>query len=136
MDKNKAKAVMAAAGVTVPGGGLFDRREVARDHVMPAPYVVKANAEGSSVGVFIVREHANRPPQEVLEPSWTFGDLVMVELLHPRQGAGGGCDGRQGHDGYGNRYGTEFYDYDAKYAPGGSSHVVPADLPPMSLKKR
>src|SRR5579863_862862 len=38
MDKTKAKAVMAAAGVSVPGGGLFDRFEAARRHVMPPPY--------------------------------------------------------------------------------------------------
>ena len=67
MDKAKAKAVMAAAGVVVPGGGLYNRFEVARDHVMAPPYVVKANAEGSSVGVFIVREGENRPPQQVAE---------------------------------------------------------------------
>ncbi|HUO11219.1 MAG TPA: D-alanine--D-alanine ligase, partial [Caulobacteraceae bacterium] len=47
MDKTKAKAVMSAAGVPVPGGGLFDRFEAAREHVMDPPYVVKPNAEGS-----------------------------------------------------------------------------------------
>ena len=46
MDKDKSKAVLKAAGVVVPGGGLFDRREAAREHVMPPPYVVKPNAEG------------------------------------------------------------------------------------------
>src|SRR6201993_1404468 len=56
MDKAKAKAVLAAAGGTVPGGGLFNRFDVAREHVMAPPYVVKPNAEGSSVGVFIVME--------------------------------------------------------------------------------
>ena len=61
MDKAKAKAVMAAAGVPVPGGGLFNRFEAARDHVMAPPYVVKPNAEGSSVGVFLVFEGANAP---------------------------------------------------------------------------
>ena len=50
MDKAKAKAVLAAAGVPVPGGGLFNRFEAAREHVMAPPYVVKPNAEGSSVG--------------------------------------------------------------------------------------
>src|SRR5438270_3845199 len=43
MDKQKAKAVLAAAGVVVPGGGLFDRFEASRGHVMPPPYVVKPN---------------------------------------------------------------------------------------------
>src|ERR1700749_3438158 len=41
MDKAKSKAVLAAAGVTVPGGGLYDRFEVARQHVIPPPYVVE-----------------------------------------------------------------------------------------------
>src|SRR5246127_2467219 len=65
MDKAKAKAVLAASGVDVPGGGLFDRREVARRHVIEPPYVVKPNAQGSSVGIFMVFEGANSPPQEV-----------------------------------------------------------------------
>ncbi|MDZ4053306.1 MAG: D-alanine--D-alanine ligase, partial [Phenylobacterium sp.] len=56
MDKAKAKAVLAAAGVTVPGGGLFNRFEAAADHVMAPPYVVKPNSQGSSVGVFLVFE--------------------------------------------------------------------------------
>jgi hypothetical protein len=79
MDKAKAKAVLAAAGVIVPGGGLYNRHDVARDHVMQPPYVVKPNAEGSSVGVFIVHEGANRPPRELASPDWTFGEEVMVE---------------------------------------------------------
>ena len=68
MDKAKAKAVMAAAGVPVPGGGLYDRIQAAKEHVMAPPYVVKPNAEGSSVGVFLVFEGANAPPQELLAP--------------------------------------------------------------------
>ena len=73
MDKVKAKAVMAAAGVVVPGGGLFDRKAAGRAHAMAPPYVVKPNAQGSSVGVFRVFEGANGPPRELLiAPSWTL----------------------------------------------------------------
>ena len=129
MDKAKAKAVLAAAGVAVPGGGLFSRFDVARDHVIAPPYVVKPNAEGSSVGVFIVMDGANRPPQEVVAPSWTFGEAVMVEpYIRGKELAVGVMDGkamtvtdivpRSG-----------FYDYEAKYGEGGSEHIVPADLP-------
>jgi D-alanine-D-alanine ligase len=135
MDKAKAKAVMAAAGVAVPGGGLYDRHVVARDHVMPPPYVVKANAEGSSVGVFIVRERANRPPQEVLEPSWTYGEEVMVEpFIRGKELAVGVMDGKAMTV---TEILTEreFYDYDAKYADGGSRHVVPAELPTHVFEK-
>jgi D-alanine-D-alanine ligase len=129
MDKAKAKAVLAAAGVSVPGGGLFDRFEVARAHVLPPPYVVKPNAEGSSVGVFLVFEGANGPPQEVAAPGWTFGEEVMVEPYIPgRELAAGVMDGK-------GMMVTEiipttgFYDYEAKYGEGGSRHVCPAEIP-------
>jgi D-alanine-D-alanine ligase len=135
MDKAKAKAVLAAAGVTVPGGGLFNRFDVASEHVLPPPYVVKANAEGSSVGVFIVRDRANRPPQEILEPSWTYGEEVLVEpFIRGRELAVGVMDGKAMTV---TEILTErdFYDYDAKYAEGGSQHVVPANLPPHVFEK-
>ena len=130
MDKAKAKAVLAAAGVVVPGGGLYNRFDVARDHVMPPPYVVKPNAEGSAVGVFLVFDGANRPPQEVVAASWTFGEEVMVEpYIAGKELAVGVMDGKA-------MTVTEivprtgFYDYDAKYGEGGSEHIVPANIPP------
>jgi len=129
MDKAKSKAVLAAAGVTVPGGGLYNRHDVARDHVMPPPYVVKPNAEGSSVGVFLVFEGANGPPQEVVAPSWTYGEEVMVEpYIAGMELAVAVMDGKaQTVTEIVPR--TGFYDYDAKYAEGGSEHVVPARMP-------
>ena len=135
MDKAKAKAVLAAAGVAVPGGGLFNRFEVAERHVLPPPYVVKPNAEGSSVGVFLVFDGANRPPQEVVAPSWTFGEEVMVEpYIRGKELAAGVMDGK-------GMMVTEiiprtgFYDYEAKYGEGGSAHVCPAELPPHVTEK-
>ncbi|MDR3507116.1 MAG: D-alanine--D-alanine ligase [Caulobacteraceae bacterium] len=130
MDKAKAKAVLAAAGVAVPGGGLFNRFEAARDHVMPPPYVVKPNAQGSSVGVFLVFEGANSPPQELAAPTWDLGEEVMIEPYIPgRELAVAVMDGKAlTVTDIVPR--TGFYDYDAKYAEGGSVHVVPADLPP------
>jgi D-alanine-D-alanine ligase len=129
MDKAKAKAVLAAAGVDVPGGGLFNRHEAAARHVMPPPYVVKPNAEGSSVGVFLVFEGANGPPQELVAPSWTFGEEVMIEpYIRGLELAVAVMDGKAVAV-------TEiiartgFYDYDAKYSDGGSEHIVPARIP-------
>jgi D-alanine-D-alanine ligase len=135
MDKAKAKAVLAAAGVAVPGGGLFNRFDVAARHVIEPPYVVKPNAEGSSVGVFIVHEGANTPPQEVVAPSWTYGEEVMVEpYIRGLELAVGVMDGKA-------MTVTEivpktaFYDYEAKYGEGGSEHVVPARIPPQAIEK-
>jgi D-alanine-D-alanine ligase len=129
MDKTKAKAVMAAAGVPVPGGGLFNRHEAGSAHVIAPPYVVKPNAEGSSVGVFRVFEGANSPPRELLSDSWAFGEEVVVEpyvaglelavaVMDGRPLAVTEIEARTG-----------FYDYEAKYGEGGSTHIVPARIP-------
>jgi len=135
MDKVKAKAVMAAAGVVVPGGGLFNRHAAAAEHVMAPPYVIKPNAEGSSVGVFIVEQGANRPPQEIAEPGWAFGEEVLIEpYIAGKELAVGVMDGKaitvtdiQPR--------SQFYDYEAKYAEGGSVHVLPAEIPTQALER-
>jgi D-alanine-D-alanine ligase len=129
MDKAKAKAVLAAAGVRVPGGGLFDRHDVARDHVMAPPYVVKPNAQGSSVGVFLVFEGANGPPQQVVQPSWTFGEQVMVEPYIAGRELAVAVMGDRALTVTDIVPRKGFYDFEAKYGEGGSIHVVPADLP-------
>ncbi len=135
MDKAKAKAVLAAAGVVVPGGGLYSRFDVARDHVMAPPYVVKPNAEGSSVGVFLVFEGANAPPQEVVAPGWTFGEEVMVEpYIRGLELAVGVMNG-QAMTVTEIVPATGFYDYEAKYGEGGSQHIVPARIPEQVIEK-
>ena len=134
MDKDKTKAVLGAAGVKVPGGGLFDRREVARRHVIEPPYIIKPNAEGSSVGVYLVLAGANGPQTEVGADDWTYGEMVMVEPYIPGKELAVAVIGEV----TGPRALTVtditpvkgFYDYEAKYAPGGSVHKLPADLPP------
>lgn len=133
MDKDKSKSVLRTAGVIVPGGGLFDRFEVARRHVIEPPYVIKPNAEGSSVGVYLVPEGANGPVLQVGEADWTYGDLVMVEPYIPGKELAVAVLGEAS----GPRALTVtditpvkgFYDYEAKYAPGGSVHKLPAELP-------
>ena len=138
MDKDKSKAVLKAAGVVVPGGGLFDRRAVAAGHVIAPPYVVKPNAEGSSVGVYLVRE-GEPPAAAVGAPDWTYGEEVMVEPFIAGKELAVTVLGEKS----GPRALTitditptkGFYDYEAKYAPGGSRHVLPADLPPAVFEK-
>lgn len=134
MDKNKSKAVLRTAGVKVPGGGLYDRHEVAARHVIEPPYVVKPNAEGSSVGVYLVTEGANRPVAEVGEPGWAYGEQVMVEPYIAGKELAvaviGYADGPRALTVTDITPTKGFYDYEAKYAPGGSVHVLPAVLPP------
>lgn len=130
MDKDKSKAVFAQVGLPLAKGKLMDRHEAAKAHPMPVPYVVKPNAQGSSVGVFIVREGANRPPEQLLDPEWTFGDDVLVEEFI----AGKELTVAVMHD-RGALAVTEilpageWYDFDAKYSEGGSRHEIPAKIP-------
>jgi D-alanine-D-alanine ligase len=133
MDKAKSKSVLKAAGVIVPGGGLFDRFEVARRHVIDPPYVIKPNAEGSSVGVYLVPEGADGPQTEVGAADWTYGDQVMVEPYIPGKelcvAVIGEATGPRALTVTDITPAKGFYDYEAKYAPGGSVHKLPADLP-------
>src|SRR5207244_10787965 len=76
MQKDVAKVVMAAAGVAVPEGRVVSRREAAKGHPMQRPYVIKPIAEGSSVGVFIVTEQHEHPPQELTREDWAFGEQI------------------------------------------------------------
>jgi len=124
MDKERTKAAYRAAGLPVVPSLLAPRDAVCTRHVMPPPYVVKPNNEGSSVGVYLVQEAADAPPQ--LDDD--MPETVMVEAFAP---------GRElTTTVMGDRALTVtdiltegWYDYDAKYTPGGSRHVVPADLP-------
>ncbi len=61
---------------------------------MEPPYVVKPVNQGSSVGVFIVRQGDNRPPEELRSDEWTLGDEVMVEEYVPGPRADRRRDGR------------------------------------------
>jgi D-alanine-D-alanine ligase len=123
MDKAKAKEVYAAAGLPIVTSVLATADQVAAAHVLPPPYVVKPNNEGSSVGVYIVREGANAPrladtmPQTVMVETYAPGREMTVTVMGDRAL----CVTDIVTDGW--------YDFDAKYKPGGSRHIVPADLP-------
>jgi D-alanine-D-alanine ligase len=132
MNKDKAKSVAAAAGVPVAEHVLASRAEAAARHLLPPPYVVKPVAEGSSFGVLIVPADAPHPPPSLRAAEWAFGDDLMVERFIP---------GREltcavmGEEALGVTeivpLGHAFYDYDAKYAQGGSKHLCPAPLKPF-----
>ena len=129
MDKDKARAVYAQHGLDVAEGGMYDVEELARDHIMAPPYVIKPSAEGSSFGVFIVREGANRPPKELTDGTWTFGKRALVEKFIPGRELTVGVMGDRAMAVTEITTLRDYYDFDAKYQAGGSRHVLPADLP-------
>jgi D-alanine-D-alanine ligase len=128
MQKDVAKVVLHAAGVPVPEGTVASRFEVAKQHVLPPPYVVKPIAEGSSVGVFIVTADHAHPPQELNREDWAFGDRVIVEKYIPGKELTCAVMGDQALGVIEIVPMLQFYDYEAKYAPGGSKHLLPAPV--------
>lgn len=131
MHKERAKIVMRAAGVAVPEGRIVNRHDAAKSHPLTPPYVVKPVAEGSSMGVIIVRDGRSHPPQILGSEEWVYGDEVLAETY---------VAGREltcavmGDRALGvieiKPASGEWYDFDAKYAAGGSIHVLPAELKP------
>ena len=130
MNKPKAKDVMKAAGIPVAESLLVNRFEAAKAHVMEPPYVVKPPNEGSSFGVLIVKEDQPHPPQQLFADDWPYGDIVMVERYVAGRELTCGVRGDEPLDVIEIVTDDRFYDYDAKYAAGGSQHVLPAKISP------
>ena len=94
--------------------------------VMGAPYVIKPLNEGSSVGVYIVHEDDHF---DSTAAAWRYGEQVMVEKYITGRELTVGVMGDRALGVTEINTQRRFYDYDAKYAQGGSRHQVPADLP-------
>ncbi len=128
MDKAAAKAVFASAGLPVAQGRVVDIAELADAAPLPRPYVVKPLNEGSSVGVSIIREGDNR--RAAVVETWRFGPAAMVEEYIPGRELIVGVMGDRplAVTEIAPRHG--FYDYESKYADGGSRHIGPAPVHP------
>ncbi len=128
MDKPMAKRLFAAAGIPVAEHKIVRCDDVVRGDVMARPYVVKPLNEGSSVGVTIVLEGDNTPPFK--DANWPFGEEVMVERFVPGKELTVAVMDDKALAVTEITTDRGFYDYDAKYAEGGSAHLVPAPLEP------
>jgi D-alanine-D-alanine ligase len=128
MHKERAKAVFRAAGIPVVRDLVMSRHDVARQSEIKPPFVIKPVNQGSSVGVFIIRPGDNRPPEELTSPDWNLGEMVMVEEFVPgRELTVAVMDGKAlAVTDIVPR--TTFYDFESKYAAGGSEHVIPARI--------
>ncbi len=127
MDKPLAKRMFADVGIPVPEGKIVTRAEAEAADVFPRPYVLKPLNEGSSVGVRIVKEGDNAKP--LGESEWAFGDTILAERFIPGREITVAVMGDRALGATEITSDRGFYDYTAKYAPGGSRHLVPAPLP-------
>ena len=133
MDKAAARAIFTAAGLPMAQGRVIDVASLAEADPLPLPYVIKPLNEGSSVGVTIIRDGDNR--RHAVAASWVYGGQAIVEEFIPgREITVAVLEDRA-------LTVTEiiaahaFYDYESKYADGGSRHVLPADIHPAAAEE-
>lgn len=131
MDKERTKKIVSALGVPIAHGVLVTPDVALADHALPPPYVAKPVAEGSSVGVVIVKLGANRPPEVIRKVPVSRDGQIMVEKFVAGQELTCAVIGDRVTDiiDIVAADHLEFYDYEAKYAPGGSHHILPARIP-------
>ncbi|WP_215751245.1 MULTISPECIES: D-alanine--D-alanine ligase [unclassified Gluconobacter] len=129
MDKGATRMLLAAAGLPIAEGRVITPEELAEADPLPVPYVVKPVAEGSSVGVEIIRQGDNRRVE--IAKNWRFGKEALVETFVPGRELTAGVMGDRALavTDILPAETAAFYDFEAKYKAGGSRHVVPAELP-------
>lgn len=126
MDKPMTKQLVGAHGVKSPEGIVCSVAETrAIDTVMHA-LVVKPVDEGSSVGVCILRQEGDTVPAD-----WADEDQVLVEEFIPGRELTVAVMGDRALAVTEIDTSRTFYDYEAKYAHGGSQHTIPADIPDL-----
>ncbi len=127
MDKASARAVFLEAGLPVAPGRVISVASLAEADPLPRPYVVKPIAEGSSVGVHILREGDNRRAE--IASGWSHGPTALVEEFIPGRELTVGVLADRALTVTEINPAHAFYDYESKYAAGGSRHALPAPIP-------
>lgn len=128
MDKAASKAAFTAAGLPVAPSRVVSPEELEADDPMPRPYVIKPVNEGSSVGVAILRNGDNRRAE--IARGWRYDRRIMAEAYIPGRELTVAVMGDRALEVTEIATGHVFYDYDAKYADGGSRHTLPAPIHP------
>lgn len=126
MDKVAAKALFASAGLPIAPHKIVSTAELAEHDPLPRPYVVKPVNEGSSVGVFIVKDGDNHRAE--IARNWQYGTAMVEQYIPGRELTVGVLD-NQALTVTEIISAEKFYDYHAKYTQGGSRHVLPAEIP-------
>ena len=136
MDKDKAKIIASCEGVNVANSIVMNRYDIGNKHPMAVPYVIKPLIEGSCVGVIIIKKEEDAIPSVLSSKEWRFGDRVLVESYVAGREFACGVMGSKALDVceifISEQY--DFYDIGAKYNPGGSKHICPANILPNIYK--
>jgi D-alanine-D-alanine ligase len=133
IDKQLTKNALVPHGIRMPGGAIVASESLYDGDPLPRPYVVKPLNEGSSVGIAIVTEEGNYGQpigRDVAGPWQRFETLLAEPYIRGRELTVSVLDTQEGPKALGI---TElvpkngWYDYDAKYTDGLTTHVCPAE---------
>lgn len=130
MDKHLTKKLCAAEGLPTAAWDLYDLTGGTLPLLpgsLDLPLVIKPRYEGSSVGVTIVHTH-EQWTKAMLSAAEEYSEVIAEEFIAGRELSCGvlGEEALPVIEILANR--DEFYTYEAKYAAGGSTHVVPARI--------
>lgn len=131
IDKQLTKAALVPHGIPMPGGRMVDVAEIHEHDPLPRPYVLKPVNEGSSVGVAIVTaggNYGNPIAQNVPGPWQQFATLLAEPFIRGRE-LTTAVLGDRALLVTELKTKSEFYDFDAKYVAGLTTHVCPAEIP-------
>ena len=125
MNKVRTKEICSAVGIPLADHKVVARAAAFAGKAMEQPYVIKPIAEGSSIGVRIVKEGDNNPPDE----DWRYGEEVLVERYVAGRELTVAVMGDRPLTVTEIRPRTGFYDYTNKYTDGKAEHLIPAPVP-------
>ncbi len=135
MDKHQSKTLFKVNSIPVANHIIAPRSQIASRHLMEPPYVVKPVNEGSSVGIFLVKDKNSHPVQEILRSDWQGGEMLMVERYIPGRELTCAVMGDVALGVTEIVTDLHFYNYEAKYKENGSKHIIPAPIPQKIYEK-
>lgn len=125
MDKNLSKIIAEQNGVKTAKGTKTTYTEYLKNGTeIKYPYVVKPVADGSSVGVFIVKNKQDESKVKYDNPQT---DILIEKYIAGRELTVMCLEGKA-HIVTELKAQNEFYDYSAKYTSGITQHILPAPL--------
>ena len=137
MDKVATKHFLNSAQISTPKFVVYreiDRRKELADEILQnfgLPVVIKAAAQGSSIGVTIVENSLDI--DEAIDNAFAFGDEILVEeFIKGREltvAVFGNEDDAEALPVIEITTTTGRYDYQTKYTKGMSTHICPAEIP-------
>jgi D-alanine-D-alanine ligase len=132
MDKQLSKTLLTAAGIRMPAGHIVESNSLFEADPLPRPYVLKPNAEGSSVGVAIVMDGSNvgHPIMRTAAGPWHDFDELLAEPFIPGKELTVAVLGNRPLAVTELQVASGFYDFEAKYTDGLTKHIVPAPVHP------